>query len=130
MKIGIIGTRGRDSVEDLRAVYDALAMLLTQYSDKLHTDPLYPFEIVSGGCPEGGDRFAEILAKKYQVPIKVYHAPWRKLKKGAGYARNKRIAQDADVLIACVGSNREGGTEDTIKEFRKLHPAQTVVEVE
>ncbi len=35
------------------------------------------------------------------------------------YARNKLIARDADVLIACVAEDRKGGTEDTIKHFCK-----------
>jgi len=35
------------------------------------------------------------------------------------YARNKLIARDADILIAVVAADRKGGTEDTIKHFRK-----------
>jgi len=103
--IGIIGTRRRDSHEDFLATE---AKFLEVYQDG--------DEIVSGGCPHGGDRFAEGLARKYQVPIKIYYAEWNKLGKRAGYARNGRIADDADVIIACVATDRLGGTEDTLKK--------------
>ena len=78
--------------------------------------------IVSGGCPEGGDNFAERIAKKEQVPVKIYYARWNKLGKSAGFTRNGDIARDADVLIAVVAADRTGGTEDTIKKFLKLKP--------
>jgi len=74
-------------------------------------------EIVSGGCPNGGDMFAEILAKKYQVPIKIYYAQWKKIGRGAGFARNTDIARDSDILMAVVAEDRTGGTEDTVKKF-------------
>lgn len=106
--IGIVGSRSRNSEEDFKACEK---VFLSIYKDG--------DQIVSGGCPKGGDRFAEILAKKYQVPIKIYYAQWNKLGKGAGFARNTDIAKDADELIAVVSSNRKGGTEDTIKKFLK-----------
>ena len=33
----------------------------------------------------------------------------------AYYARNKKIAEECDVLVAFVDSSRKGGTENTIK---------------
>ena len=76
-------------------------------------------EIVSGGCPQGGDRFAETIAKKHQVPIKIHYARWNLLGKSAGFARNGDIAREADILIAVVAEDRSGGTEDTIKKFKE-----------
>lgn len=76
--------------------------------------------IVSGGCPQGADSFAEWIAKKHQVPIMIHYARWKVLGKAAGFARNGDIARDADVLIACVASDRTGGTEDTIKKYKAL----------
>lgn len=107
-KIGIVGSRRRDSKEDFKLCEETF---LSIYEDG--------DEIVSGGCPRGADNFAEILAKKHQVPIKIYYAQWDKLGKRAGFARNGDIAQDADVLIAMVSSDRKGGTEDTAKKFLK-----------
>jgi len=106
--IGIIGSRRRDNPED----YDQLEEAFFQiYKDG--------DEIVSGGCPKGGDNFAETIAKKHQIPIKIYYAQWKKRGKAAGFIRNTDIANDADVLIALVADDRTGGTEDTIKKAEK-----------
>ena len=106
--IGIIGSRERDSNLDFLACEK---IFLSIYEDG--------DEIVSGGCPKGGDRFAEALSKKHQVPIKIYPAQWKKYGKGAGFVRNTNIAEDADELIAVVREDRKGGTEDTVKKFLK-----------
>ena len=110
MKIGVIGSRRRDTDRDYEEVEKEF---LTIYKNG--------DTIVSGGCPKGGDRFAEILAKKYDVPITIYPANWDKFGRGAGFIRNTSIARDSDILIACVASDRMGGTEDTIKKFLKMN---------
>ena len=107
--IGIIGTRKRDTREDRQKISTAF---LNIYE---HGD-----EIVSGGCSAGGDRFAEELAKLFQIPIKIYYAEWERRGRVAGFIRNRLIARDADVLIACVAPDRKGGTEDTIRKFLAL----------
>ena len=104
--IGIIGSRRRNTMADKTKVYDAFLRIYERGD-----------EIVSGGCPQGGDAFAELIAKQQQVPIKIYYAEWDRLGRSAGYQRNGLIARDADVLIACVAEDRTGGTEDTIKKF-------------
>ena len=108
--IGIIGSRRRNSEEDFKQLE---AKFLEIYED---VDA-----IVSGGCATGGDRYAEILAKKYQVTIKIYYAQWDKIGKGAGFARNTLIARDSDVLISLCASDRTGGAEDTIKKAIKMN---------
>jgi len=107
--IGIIGSRRRDTNQDYDLCIKTFCGLY-QPGD----------EIVSGGCPKGGDSFAEIIAKKAQIPIKIYYAQWNKLGKGAGFARNTNIAEDCDILIALVAADRTGGAEDTIKKATKL----------
>ncbi len=107
--IGIIGSRSRDSEKDIKDVFDKFVEVFEEED-----------EIVSGGCPKGGDRFAEMIAKKLYIPIKIYYANWNKYKKAAGFIRNGFIAADSHVLIACVTEDRTGGTEDTIKKFIKL----------
>lgn len=104
--IGIVGSRRRDSLEDMAEVKKALTAIYK------HGD-----ELVSGGCPAGGDRFAEVFARKLEIPIKIYYAEWKKYGRSAGFQRNGLIAHDADILIACVAADRKGGTEDTIKKF-------------
>lgn len=119
-RIGIIGTRRRNEEEDY-LLLEAAFLLIHNEGDT----------IVSGGCPKGGDAFAERLAKKYSIPIKIHYpdkssldgklmkvnprAAYAKI----NYARNTLIANDSDILIAVVSSDRKGGTEDTIKKFLK-----------
>jgi hypothetical protein len=107
--IGIIGSRRRDSDSDF---VECRKVFLSVY-EKGDT-------LVSGGCPRGGDRYAEILAKEYNVPIKIHKAEWDKYGKSAGFKRNVYIAQDADVVIAVCAEDRTGGTENTIFLAQKL----------
>lgn len=106
--IGIIGTRDRNGWDDFMAVLKA-------YNEVYEDGD----EIVSGGFWKGGDAFAERIAKEQQVTIKIYYARWNKHGKAAGFLRNSDIANDSDVLIACVSNDRTGGTEDTIKKWLK-----------
>ncbi len=115
-KIGIVGSRRRDTNEDFLKINNAF--LLNFYEGDA---------IVSGGCPKGGDRFAEIIAEKYKVPITIYKPNWKKYGHGAGLIRNTDIAKESDILIACVSEDRKGGTEDTIKKFKKFHPEGKIV---
>ena len=117
MKIGIVGSRRRNEYSDYQAVEKALIGLIKERGGEGVT-------LVSGGCPKGGDRFAEQLAKKYNLTIILHRAEWDKYGKGAGFIRNTYIAEDSDVLIACVASDRKGGTEDTIKKYLKLGKTQ------
>ena len=114
--IGIIGTRRRDTEADYKKTLNAFLRI---YKPGDH--------IVSGGCPEGGDRFAELIALRHQVPIMIHYAAWNRIGKSAGYERNTDIANDADILIACVSHDRTGGTEDTIKKFHKLKKGRVVL---
>ena len=104
--IGIVGSRRRNTPVDFFLVYGAFERI-AEIDDR----------IVSGGCPEGGDSFAERIAKQRQHTITIHYAKWRKMPKTAGFHRNGLIAEDADVLIACVAGDRAGGTEDTIEKF-------------
>jgi len=111
LKIGIVGTRSRDTINDLT--------LVTKVFFNLYQEGAL---IISGGCPKGGDRFAEVIAKKHGIPILIFYPDWEKHGKIAGFLRNTHIAQNSDILIACVASDRTGGTEDTIKKFKKFKP--------
>ena len=108
--IGIVGTRSRDSQVDCDIVEKAL---LDVYENG--------DTICSGLCPSGADRFAVILAEKYNIKTMWFPAEWDKFGKSAGIVRNTDIAKNSDMLIACVADNRQGGTEDTIRKFRRFH---------
>lgn len=106
--IGIVGTRRRDSDDDYRVCCVAF--------DKIYKPG---DRLVSGGCSKGGDKFAEMLAKKMGLTITIHYPNWGQ-GRFAGFARNTNIAEDADVLIAVVAEDRTGGTEDTVKKALKL----------
>jgi len=108
IKIGIIGSRRRDSQIDFLNVAGEFRKIY-EVGDWL----------VSGGCPKGGDHFAELVAKDMGIPILIFYPNWTKFKKAAGFVRNGDIAKNSTVLIACVAGDRKGGTEDTIKKFLK-----------
>lgn len=118
--IGVIGTRRRDTEEDLAKVRGAVFKIFERGDI-----------IVSGGCEHGGDRFAEILAGELEhkpilfLPDKSKLDPVL-LKKNPrvayaiiNYARNGLVTDKVNYLIACVALERTGGTEDTIKRFTK-----------
>lgn len=110
-RIGIIGSRRRAELED-RTLIMGTFLCVYRIGDT----------IVSGGCPRGGDAFAEQIADFCGIPIKVHNADWKRYGRGAGFKRNTYIARDSDILIACVASDRKGGTEDTIRKYIKEHP--------
>ena len=64
--------------------------------------------------------FAEIIAKQSGSSIIIHYPDWNTHGKSAGFIRNTLIAEDCDVLIACVAEDRKGGTEDTIKKVKAL----------
>ena len=115
--IGIVGSRRRDSKEDME---ECRKIFLSIYEEG--------DTIVSGGCKLGADRFAEIFIKEYKTPRIIHYPDKSKLDKvklaqsprwayaEINFARNTLIAQDSDVLIACVAEDRKGGTEDTAKK--------------
>lgn len=107
--IGIIGTRRRDSEADFKMVEEAFLKVF-EAGDT----------ICSGLCPKGGDRFAVVLSEKYKTKTIWHPANWKTYGRGAGFVRNTYIAEDSDILIACVAEDRTGGTEDTIKKFQKM----------
>jgi hypothetical protein len=110
--IGIVGSRRRDSWEDYWKVECAFWKVYEEGDT-----------IVSGGCKRGGDKFAQLIHETFDdIPIKNHYAEWGLMGKMAGLARNGLIANDADVLIACVSEDRTGGTEDTIRKFKERKP--------
>lgn len=116
--IGIIGSRTRDTSYDYKLVYN-------EFSKHYKDGDI----ICSGGCPKGGDRFAEIIMNNLNLSEskRLIHYP-KKPPKGspyfkfvkANFDRNLLIAKDSDVLIACSNLKKDGGTEHTVKEYLKL----------
>ena len=104
MRIGIVGSR---RFKD-RAAVEKLV-------EELPRDSV----IVSGGC-RGVDKWAVEKARELGMETKE-HLPkltgcvtkWDYTQ--AYFARNKKIANDCQILYAFVAEDRTGGTENTIK---------------
>jgi len=120
--IGVIGTRSRDKPEDFLKVFRVFRRLYKRKDC-----------ICSGLCPKGGDRFAVIIADIYRLSKRKriwFPAEWEKYGKSAGFIRNSDIARESDILIACVAKDRTGGTEDTIKKWKKFKRGRDILELD
>jgi hypothetical protein len=114
--IGIIGTRKRDSKQDFRLVYSEFEKVYEEGDT-----------ICSGLCPKGGDRFAVILSEMYDTKVLWFPVQWGKYGKSAGFRRNTDIAENSDILIACVSPDRKGGTEDTVRKFINMKSSDNLI---
>jgi len=129
MIVGIVGSRRRKSIEDLR-------ILEIKFND-IGGD-LKDVTIVTGDCDEGGDFFAIYLSQIYKCKLDVKHIRDPETNEPMDfknhrwfnyftmcniyYKRDKEIAKEPlDYLIALVAPDRTGGTEYTIKQFKKFH---------
>jgi len=110
LKIGVVGSRKRT---DKQSVVDFI-------------NSLPPGDIVvSGGC-QGVDTWAAETAIFRGMERPIVFKPdltgcvykWQYTERY--YARNRRIAEECDILIAFVSPDRKGGTENTIKAAQKL----------
>ena len=125
IRIGIVGSRRRVSSADCRYVFELVKFLSNEFGNNL--------VIVSGGCRQGADHFAELAANEYGVKIVIHKPILKPIPKckfdmiARYYARNKRIAQDSNYLYALVSDDRTGGTENTIKHMNELKKPTTEV---
>lgn len=115
-RIGIIGTRRRDTPSVQKLIEEKFWEIYEEGDI-----------IVSGGCPKGGDRFAEAIAKANGIPILTIYPNYKRYGLGAPKIRNTPVAQACDIVIASVANPEEpiqeilqrkkGGTEDTLRKF-------------
>lgn len=121
MRVGIVGSRRRNSMKDRYQVFDLVEKLLSQAGDLV---------LVSGGCRKGADAFAEEAAKAYVVPMAI-HIPnlseVARFQAEPYFKRNRKIAEDSDVIYAWVSEDRTGGTENTIGHALNLKKTVFVV---
>lgn len=120
LKVGIVGSRMRNSIRDKQLLKDALMYVLRRYPD-------FTIHLVSGGCPKGADSFAEELAEELGMEISIHYPDlsewiepvqrWQFAK--SAYERNTLIADECDILIA-IWDSKSRGTNDTIQKVDKL----------
>lgn len=70
-------------------------------------------EVVSGGA-EGVDKFGEKYANRFDIPLKIFPADWKRKKASAGIIRNAEMANYAEALIA-VWDGKSKGTKNMIE---------------
>ncbi len=94
MKLAVVGSR------DLILIPEKSIEIIYNYVNKYNIAAL-----VSGGA-KGADTYAEIVAKKLGIPVKIFHAEWEKYGKAAGYIRNEQIVEYADGVVAFYYGNK------------------------
>lgn len=73
--------------------------------------------IVSGGA-NGADSIGEAIAKDLSLPTIIHLPDWSQ-GRGAGFARNKLIVRDADVVLAFFAPGpRSNGTANTVAQAK------------
>lgn len=120
LKLGVVGSRRRSSIKDKKILKEFIRLAKEKFQDLI---------LISGGCKQGADKFAEEIALEFNLPIKIYYPDISKLPKNPkrydftkiNYERNTLIANECEVLIALVADNRLGGTEHVILEVSKLN---------
>lgn len=80
--------------------------------------------IVSGGAV-GADSFAQRLRKEIGGTILIHYPKWRPdgvFDRGAGYKRNKKIADSADIVLCFYQKDhfQQGGTANTATWARTM----------
>lgn len=145
MIVGIIGSRRRNSKEDLRILEKTFGRILAKELGVYFGDiddvggSLKDVTIVTGDCDKGGDKFAREIANDLgdiELDVKRIIDPdtgeamdfenhrWFSYNRICNifYKRDEEIAKEPlDYLIALVAPDRTGGTEYTIKQFKKFH---------
>lgn len=120
--VGVVGSRKRISVDDVDILFDAVDNVI-ETAKKRNVRVRF----VSGGCKTGADAmiksfaedlgwdFYEHLPDESQLPENPSKNDWTEI----FYARNIKIVNDSDFLIAMASKDRKGGTEHTIKQAKK-----------
>lgn len=104
MKIGIVGGRDFDDNDLFLTNVEPLVELIT--------------EVVTGDCPTGADRLAEVFAVAYDLPYTKHTAEWKRFGNAAGPMRNTKVVASCEFLLA-FWDGKSKGTEDTINKAKK-----------
>lgn len=124
-KLAIVGSRRRNSLKDRKLVLDLVSSFKESCDGGFHGDDVQ-LVIVSGGCPQGADKFAEEAADINKLPKIIF--PIQKYPEiksryeftKRAYARNQLIADECHIMYALISTDRTGGTEDSIRRAKAL----------
>jgi hypothetical protein len=79
----------------------------------------FPIATVVSGGAKGVDALGEQYASNMNLPLNVYHADWERNGRAAGPIRNRKMAENADALIA-IWDGKSKGTKNMIETATKL----------
>ena len=81
--------------------------------------------IVSGGAI-GVDTLAEKYAKEKNIPTFIIKPEWDKYGKSAGFVRNRKIIESADLVIA-FWDGKSKGTQNSLDIAKELHKKFVII---
>lgn len=90
-KIAVVGSRGFDDYNKMKKILDGFDIKL----------------IVSGGA-KGADSLAERYAVENDIETIIFEPEWNKYGMKAGYLRNIKIVDSADIIIAFWDGESKG----------------------
>ncbi len=73
--------------------------------------------VVSGGA-KGVDALGERYAEEMNINLKIFHADWETHGRAAGPIRNRKMAENADAVIA-IWDGKSRGTKNMIETAQK-----------
>ena len=116
MKIAIVGSRRRTDKENVEKLVSSFARDVI---------------VISGGA-KGVDTWAEQSARERGLEVIIFKPDLKNIKHRGDmvqryYNRNKKVAQECDILYAFVSPDRKGGTENTIKFAQELGKKVTIL---
>ena len=112
MKVIIAGGRDFTNVT-------VMATTLNNLQDVDHVIEIEKLTLICG-MARGADLTAYKLFSEVGLPVKMYPADWDQYGKSAGYIRNNKMADVADMLIA-FWDGESRGTAHMIDTARKLN---------
>lgn len=103
MKLLICGGRDFNDYDKLRRVLDELVTELGTIS-----------EVIEGGA-RGGDELGRRWAKENSIPVRTYHADWKKYGRKAGVIRNiDMVVKGRPDIVVAFPTAKSVGTRQTI----------------
>jgi len=124
--LAVGGSRRRDTAADRDQVLLAVVDRVERARDR-------PVVLVSGGCAQGADRSAELVAAAMGLtmirflpePAPKGSARW--VHTALLHARNSRVVGLGHDLLAQVAADRTGGTEDAVRKAHALGKTVTLL---
>lgn len=102
VRVLVTGSRTWDDVEYLEKVFKRWDSRIGSNARKV---------LVSGNCPSGADRLAELAVEKLGWEIELYPADWDKHGRRAGFVRNSEMVESSpDYVVAFVKDGSKGAT--------------------